>query len=237
MKVPVPIPPKRDITTVRDAILITGGLSTPSKMPGKAWGLPAKYCKRGSKLHNIEGSVCHKCYARKGRYVFANVIAAYERRWAAYRHRDREQWIEAMIFLINKQVSPEDPYFRIFDSGDLQDVDMLRRWLTIAEALPHIRFWLVTRERGIVRRVLKTKAAPDNMLIRVSGDMVGDEGPSGFTNIGRVQKEQDGVVWRALVETNTDLHYHCPAPLQDNQCGDCRACWKTEVLDVIYRQH
>jgi hypothetical protein len=237
MNVMIPIPLKRICNSVRDAITVTGGLSSPSKMPGKAWGLPAKHCKRGSKLHKIEGSVCHKCYARKGRYVFPNVIAAYERRWLAYRNRDREQWINAITYLINKQVKPDDPYFRVFDSGDLQDVEMLRRWLKISEALPHIRFWLVTRERGIVRRVLKARSAPDNLLIRVSGDMVGDEGPSGFTNIGRVQYEPDGAAWRALVETNTDERWYCPAPLQDNSCGDCRACWKQEVLDVIYRQH
>ena len=33
-----------------EALQITGSLSNPSKMPGKAYGLPAKECKTGSKL-------------------------------------------------------------------------------------------------------------------------------------------------------------------------------------------
>jgi hypothetical protein len=37
---------------------ITGSLSKPSKMPGFAYGLPAKECKTGKKLQNVEGSTC-----------------------------------------------------------------------------------------------------------------------------------------------------------------------------------
>ena len=53
--------------------IITGGLSKPSKMPGYAYNLPATECKIGSKLVKVPGSVCHGCYALKGRYRFPNV--------------------------------------------------------------------------------------------------------------------------------------------------------------------
>ena len=53
-----------------EALKIVGGLSKPSKMPGWAYGLPAKECKTGSKLVKVPGSVCHGCYALKGCYVF-----------------------------------------------------------------------------------------------------------------------------------------------------------------------
>ena len=36
--------------TVKEALQITGSLSKPSKMPGWAYGLPAKECKTGGKL-------------------------------------------------------------------------------------------------------------------------------------------------------------------------------------------
>ena len=49
---------------------ITGSLSKPSKMPGHAYGLPAKECKTGGKLQNVKGSTCYGCYALKGCYVF-----------------------------------------------------------------------------------------------------------------------------------------------------------------------
>ena len=37
---------------------ITGSLSKPSKMPGHAYGLPAKECKTGGKLQKVKGSTC-----------------------------------------------------------------------------------------------------------------------------------------------------------------------------------
>ena len=53
-----------------EALKITGSLSKPSKMPGWAYGLPAKECKTGGKLQAVPGSVCYDCYALKGCYVF-----------------------------------------------------------------------------------------------------------------------------------------------------------------------
>ena len=53
----------------KEALQIVGGLSKPSKMPGWAYGLPAKECKTGSKLVKVPGSVCYNCYALKGCYV------------------------------------------------------------------------------------------------------------------------------------------------------------------------
>ena len=49
-----------------EALKLVGGLSKPSKMPGWAYGLPAKECKTGSKLVNVKGSTCEGCYALKG---------------------------------------------------------------------------------------------------------------------------------------------------------------------------
>ena len=54
----------------KEAWALVGGLSKPSKMPGWSIGIPAKECNTGSKLVNVEGSVCEGCYALKGCYVF-----------------------------------------------------------------------------------------------------------------------------------------------------------------------
>ena len=89
-----------------EALKITGSLSKPSKMPGWAYGLPAKECKTGAKLAKVPGSVCYDCYALKGCYVFKVVQAAqYKdnfkgiyRRYESYRcikdYRKLEQAIE-----------------------------------------------------------------------------------------------------------------------------------------------
>ena len=75
---------------VKTAKQITGGLSEPGKMPGRAFNLPAKACVTGAKLVKIPGSVCHGCYALKGRYRFSNVQQALERRLTAINH---PQWV------------------------------------------------------------------------------------------------------------------------------------------------
>ena len=83
-----------------EALKIVGGLSKPSKMPGWAYGLPAKECKTGSKLRKVKDSVCYNCYALKGCYVFKVVQEAQYRRLASVKH---ELWTAAMALLINSK--------------------------------------------------------------------------------------------------------------------------------------
>jgi hypothetical protein len=103
----------------KEALEIVGGLSKPSKMPGWAYGLPAKECKTGSKLQNVPGSTCYDCYALKGCYVFKVVQDAQYRRLKAIRS---PLWTGAMAYLIN---SKKSNVFRWHDSGDVQDEEHL----------------------------------------------------------------------------------------------------------------
>jgi hypothetical protein len=48
---------------VKELDNITGSLSKPSKMPGWAYGIPAKECQTGAKLREVKGSTCYNCYA------------------------------------------------------------------------------------------------------------------------------------------------------------------------------
>ena len=96
----------------KEAKEITGGLSAPSKMPGPAYNLPASQCITGSKLAKVAGTVCHGCYALKGRYRFSNVQAALQRRAASVGHY---LWVKAMSVLVKRE-----PWFRWHDSGDIQ---------------------------------------------------------------------------------------------------------------------
>ena len=77
---------------LKEAKEITGGLSSPSKMPGYAYNLPAWECVTGVKLQAVEGSVCSGCYAMKGRYRFSNVKDALNRRLNSLNH---PQWIRS----------------------------------------------------------------------------------------------------------------------------------------------
>ena len=91
----------------------------------------------------------------------------------AYQRRldlaDDPDWVVAMVKLVYWQAEINgDRTFRWFDSGDLQDVEMLERIVSVARHTPEIRHWLPTRERGIVWRYLATEVLPANLTIRLS---------------------------------------------------------------------
>ncbi len=204
---------------------MTGGLSKPSKMPCAGWSISASECRIGSILRGIEGSTCSGCYARKGRYVFPNVAAAHTRRLKAFL-ADPTEWAAAMVFSIRKK---GESHFRWFDSGDLQSELMLGMICWIASKLPQVSFWLPTQERGIVSAYLASgNAIPSNLTIRVSAPMRGEAMPL-------PQRLSDAGLVRSAV---ADPHGRaCPAPLQNGECGDCRACWNRSSDLVSYAQH
>lgn len=200
--------------TLREAEAIAGKLSKPSKMPGYAYGIPAQNCVLGAKLVKIPGSVCSKCYALKGRYVFPNVKAAQQRRYASLQH---PLWVDAMVFMIKFRNSK---FFRWHDSGDIQGHWHLDKIVEVAHRCPEVHFWLPTREVGMLKKY--TKGVPSNLVIRVSGAMIDGPAPAGFTNTSTV--------------VSNGLH-NCPASTQNNHCGSCRACWDETIRNVSYPQH
>ena len=195
-----------------EALKLVGGLSKPSKMPGWAYGLPAKECKTGSKLVKVKGSTCHGCYALKGCYVFKVVQDAQYRRLASVKH---ELWTTAMALLIN---SKKSKYFRWHDSGDVQDEEHLLKIFAVCKLTPSVKHWMPTREAW-VKRFLPLK--PHNLIVRFSAPMVDQAAPSSWPHTSTV------------VTTGRT----CPAPTQDNECKDCRACWDPTVKNVAYGQH
>jgi len=195
-----------------EALKLVGGLSKPSKMPGWAYGIPAKECKTGSKLVKVSGSTCEGCYALKGCYVFKVVQDAQYRRLASIKH---ELWTGAMALLIN---SKKSKVFRWHDSGDVQDEAHLIKIFAVCKLTPETRHWLPTREAWIKHFL---PLCPDNLVIRFSAPMVDQDAPGSWPNTSTV------------VTSGAT----CPAPTQDNECKDCRACWDPEVKNVAYGQH
>ena len=196
----------------KEAKEITGGLSAPSKMPGSSYNLPAVKCITGSKLVNVPGSVCHGCYALKGRYRFNNVKAALARRLASLGH---PAWIKAMTILIKGQA-----VHRWHDSGDLQSVEHLKAIFEVCKNTAETRHWLPTREARFLR-LMDPEVIPKNLIIRFSSHMV-DQGPVTWWP------------WTSTVSTTTKT---CPAKDQGNECKSCRACWNRSVSNVTYPKH
>lgn len=214
-----------------EAIAIVGtDLGAASKMPGRTFGLSANDCRTGARLARIQGSTCSGCYALKGHYAKSTVTRAHAKRMGALVRalaspEAANRWVAAMVRLIG---STREPYFRWHDSGDLQSIDHLTLLGRVARALPTVRFWLPTREREIVADWLATNRRPRNLIIRVSDGMI-DQGH---------RRTIPGTVTSGVHTSDRARSGRtCPAPVQGNSCGDCRACWSPRIAHVSYHKH
>lgn len=201
-------------------------LSKTGKMPCASYSIPAESCITGSRLHAVDGSVCQSCYARKNFYRMPTVREP--RDWnlevwnQVVKSGEVELWIDAMV----KAIGPKAKFFRWFDSGDLQSVQMLRAIMAVAVELPDCQFWLPTHETGILR-AFKGKI-PSNLTIRKSADMIGwiDD-----TGIAGVLSSTVGL------KANPSGSEQCKAYTQGGKCLDCRACWDHSILNINYPLH
>ena len=201
-----------------------GTLSNPSKMPAFGWGISAKHCKTGSKLAKIKGTICHSCYALKGRYVFRNVFDAHEVRRKAI---EMPEWVDYMAELLTQKYKNLDKsrlYHRWFDAGDIQSFSHLMKIFEVCELTPQINHWLATREYQIIKQI-KEEDVPKNLCLRVSAIKVDSPPPKFWKWTSGVHKDKPAV------------GRECPAPKQNGECGSCRACWSRSVKQVSYKEH
>lgn len=218
--------------TVKEAIETAGRVSAGnSKMPGSTYAISAKHCNVGSKLAEVQGSVCHRCYALKLQKLRPSVDQGWTANYLKATgtiSRNMVGWVKACAFQIERHYAKSgEAYHRWFDSGDLQSVDMLKAICLVAKATPHIQHWLPTREAKIVKDYAKAGGVvPDNLVIRVSATMIGDKPVAGYDNTSTVHRKGQEAVGHV-----------CPASTQGNNCGDCRACWSKSVANISYPLH
>ena len=206
--------------TTKELLQLVGGLSKPSKMPGWAYGIPAKECKTGSKLQKVEGSTCYNCYALKGCYVFKVVQEAQYRRLRSIKHPG---WVRAMTQLLQ---SKKSKFFRWHDSGDVQDLKHLAKIFKVARLTPDVKHWMPTREAWVKPYL---KYAPSNLVIRFSMPMVNQKPSKSWKHVSTVSTGDHP--WFGATSKM------CPAPKQNNECKDCRSCWDPKVWNVTYAKH
>ena len=216
---PPRVAPQKGIMLKKEAKEITGGLSKPSKMPGPAYNLPAAACQTGAKLALVPGTVCHGCYALKGRYRFTNVKTALARRLEALGHPD---WVKAMTVLIKGE-----KFFRWHDSGDLQSVAHLKAIFEVCNNTPETSHWLPTREARYLP--LNHDSIPKNLTIRFSSHKI-DQPPVKSWPWASTVYSHDAPIYGATSVS-------CPALKQGNSCGACRACWDRKISNVTYPKH
>jgi hypothetical protein len=204
------------------ALSIVGGLSEPSKMPCYSFSIPAQKCITGMKLRDVDGSICNKCYALRGNYLYSNVKNALARRFEGL---SNPQWVEAMAFLIN--TTEASGFFRWHDSGDIQSVAHLDRIIQVCKLTPEVKHWLPTREYSFISQWRAANGAfPSNLTIRLSALMMEAQPPTAIAK--RLGVATSGV---------SKVGFTCPSSIQGNKCIRCRACWDSNVENVNYKRH
>ena len=94
---------------------------------------------------------------------------------------------------------------------------------------PEGQHWMPTREAWVKAFL---PLCPKNLVIRFSAPMVDQSRhklPKEWKNTSTVSSD--------LNKTFLSEGHFCPAPKQNNECGDCRACWDARVKNVVYGKH
>jgi len=192
-------------------------LNKTSKMSAFSFSLDARNCVTGSKLRKIKGSVCEKCYAFKGRYPTPSVR---KNRETNLEHFNNKYFVEVMAFKLQHQ-----KFFRWFDSGDLPNMEGLKKIVKIAELTPDTKHWLPTREIKLIQKYLIKNTFPKNLVVRVSAPMIDGPPPKGFQNTSTVHKDKD------------PIGFDCVSRFQDGKCLSCTACWDKRIKNISYKVH
>jgi hypothetical protein len=208
-----------------EALKIIGGLSRVSAMPCPSFSISAFDCQTGGKLAEIPGSVCSKCYARRGYYHWPTVKAAHAKRLQKINQAIvdpvfRKLWLDAFVRALQGV-----KWFRWHDSGDLQSAQHFNLIATVCELTPGTRHWLPTKELRYVSRWVQWRGQPpDNLTVRVSAPMIDEPMIGAAFPTANVHK-------RLLPPAGA---FVCPVPTDRKSCGECRACWNPGVKTVSY---
>lgn len=195
-------------------------------MPGFGWSLSASICGVGGRLAAISDSPCYKCYAKRGHYMLPGSVQAQQKRLHAW--RNDPDWVKLMAIRLLYH-SDKHEYFRWFDSGDLQSQKMAKDINDVCKLInPHVKCWLPTQERAIIRAIEHDIAS--NLTVRISSTVVGAS-----QNVTIANAQASYIMPAATFDTA--LGHKCPSHTQKNKCGSCRACWDKTVPIIVYRKH
>ena len=211
---------------IRDYVEAVGGVGLPAKMPGTAYGIPAADCGVGSNLAVRKGSVCYRCYAKRNNYTYPSVIKAQAKRLESL--RDLAAWTDAWCHIfdyLGTLLSYEERCHRWHDSGDVQSIEHLDAIVQVAKRNPEWRFWIPSKEYGIVSRYMEQHSIPSNLAVRMSAPYL--------------NAEPNGAVRKLTGLTSTvgcNVGHGCPAGKQGGFCDTCRACWDRSETNVDYKE-
>jgi len=246
------------IMSIEEARLIALGSETavlgrPSKMPGYAFSLPAKYCQRGAWLAQDPTSICAHCFGRSAFYETRDYVV--EAHLRHLRCLGDPLWVPAMTKLIDFHKEPDgaQTYFRWQDSGDLQGVWHLKNIVEVCHQTPDVKHWLPTHEPEMVQQYLTlvesqiARPTPSNLCIRISADYIGkppqiypglERLPTSTSHLGHGKRFAVKVPGQAVpFECDSYTRSKNGKQHRVGECGTCRACWEPKVKNVSYPVH
>ena len=101
--------------------------------------------------------------------------------------------------------------------------------------------WLKIRKRGINTDWLANELARFAKVPQVAVGYAGLKDRHAVTtmrfSMPMVDQEACGSWSNTSTVTTKPGARTCPAPEQNNECGDCRACWDPEVKNIAYGKH
>jgi len=99
------------------------------------------------------------CYAQKGAYNWIQKALT-----VRYEATKEDNFIERIINELNGKRTKKQIYVRVHDSGDFYSPAYLDKWVKIAKALPHIRFYAYSKSHDFFRNI----TLPDNFDVTFS---------------------------------------------------------------------
>ena len=109
----------------------------------------------GKRTCPFAGDCANWCYAQKGAYVWSNVAPAFQYRYLATKC---DTFVDKMLAELTKK---RVDILRVHDSGDYYSMKYIKKWIAIAEAMPHIRFYSYTKSIPLFLHI----TMPDNFDI------------------------------------------------------------------------
>lgn len=212
-------------------------LTSTRKMPHHSFGFSMINCKAGQFFAKIPGTICAICYGDKHNYQYPDYKTKSSR---TIKSTKKPFWKEAMSFILAEHGWDS---FRWFDNGDLQDVKMLEDIIWIADQNPKTEFWLPTKEYTMVKKYINGGGhVPRNLDIRISGLFTDGRDLEQKMILAHalglnVSAALDTELFQWMPKSNQVKCHTAKSILGDDNCGDCRACWKQLVFIILYEVH
>lgn len=131
---------------------------------------------------------------------------------------------------------------RYTESGEIESFDQFMHLYRLAKDLPHVKFYLYTKNYVVLREFFNDHVLPDNMVVLVS--IWGDHGVAAWEEFKKYKN-----VKCFAVNSDIDTPYTCPAYRKDKngktyrvktdavKCGNCKLCFDSKAKVIKCLEH